>query len=403
MIPRADSGKLRATSGRNSTKSTTSKTAVAPIVVTSEAELNKAIAVINASGQSTTIDVQRSFTLTGNATAITASLTMLSSNGSAIDDGGFVLLDISNGAIVGVALQAAGSGTNAVHGQGENTTLKGLTGGAVAAVDMDDGGLLIVDNGQTFKTGAVKLLSPFGCEAVIRGTLDNSGPMFVVQGTVNVGGGQMGDLDVAYQSFLTIKPNTVFKAGKVKVRLESQILSDGTGTLVTDGPLMVYGVGWRHSPAQVLGMNVGDITLIELGTFGSTQSSHGTPGGSAGAVTNISGLFELGHEGLWTIGSYTQQTGGTLKIHLPDFSGKAPFLNISGKATFSGGKVAIGPDIYYLPPGTQNQKIKLITAAGGLSPSNLSSLVTFSAFPTGITPSLLQDANNLYLILTVTG
>src|SRR5438874_2327513 len=82
------------------------QTTAGTIPVTSEAALNAAIANINSGGGDTTIDVQGSFTLTDDVTSVTASMTITSSNGSAVNDGGHAFLTVGNSATVTLSLNA---------------------------------------------------------------------------------------------------------------------------------------------------------------------------------------------------------------------------------------------------------------------------------------------------------
>jgi hypothetical protein len=369
------------------------------IVVTTEAQLNAAIVTINNGSDNTTIDVQQGFTLTGNAVAITANLTIMSSNGSAINDGGNAFLTITNGAVVFLSLTAGGSGTNLVDG--DTTTLNGLTGGALANLGLQNGGILTIAAGQRFATAAVNLSSFGGIN--IGGTLDNSAPIVAVQSliTTTANGAQANDINLYGESFLTIASNTVFKARQVIVDVIAQIAASGAenATLANSGELIVQGQTVYNEPGSLYGVNVGNVTLRSLGRFTCIQPpSATTPGCSAGAVKNNGGHFNAGQGGTWNVASY-EQTDGCLTLTLPDFSGAAPIVNIAGKATCTGGEIQICPAIFYVKKPITNKVITLLTAAGGLSLTNTP--VKFLNFPTGVAPGLSITNKGIAIKLTI--
>lgn len=373
------------------------------IIVHSEMELNLAIENINKlSAESNVIDVQSGFTLTENTTVISQNMTLMSSNNSAITDGGFSVLSINNGAQVNLSMKAGGTGTVYVNGDGANSTLSGLTGGEVNTVFLENDGRLLVEEGQQFTTGHIDIEPISG--ASISGTLNNSLVMHINQGIVSNAqntNAQMQDLDLFYQAFLKIASGTTFTVANLTAQSISSVNSDGTGTLKCKGKILLTGdVNSYTTQGQILGANVeGEVIMENGGTYSSSIDQNGTPGGNATAVTNNSGIFDLGHAGDWNVGTYTQ-TGGLLRVTLPDFTGSAPVLNIKN-ASITGGEIHINAGIYYLPSGTTSQNIKLISASGKLNISDLATMVKFQYFPDGITPSVQQKGNDIYLVLTV--
>lgn len=377
--------------------------------VSSETELNNAIQSANAGNIiNPIIDVTTGFTLTADVTPINVNMTIVSGNNVVVNDGGFSVLTIGNGAVVGFSLNAGGTGTVYINGAGQDSTLLGLTGGVVANVQVYNDGVLQVNSGETFQTGTVNVVAESTESGItLNGTLNNTEPIQCNLGLISNSAGtnpQVGTIHLNGGSYLNIAPGTTFTASNIRVSIISAINSDGTGYLVCPGELKVIGNPTGMNDAgSINGVNVqGNIILETEGTYTCCSSEAppcSTPGGTATLITNKSGIFDLGTTGTWNIGTYNQ-SGGFMRITLPDFTGDAPLLNVSTSANFTGGKIQINAGIYYLPGGTTNQNIKIITA-GLLNISNLAELVVFQNFPQGLVPSVNQVGNDLYLVLTV--
>lgn len=392
---------------------TTGAVARRAIVISTESGLNQAIAQINGGSPATTIDVQEAFTLTANVTGITASLTITSSNGSAINDGGYSFLNVSNGAVVSVSLQAGGSGLNYVDGSQVDSTIRGLTGGAIADVELTNSGKLLVDSSQTFQTGRVTFAGwpPSGVNAL--GRLDNLRPIvaaaYAVVSNANgliYGDGRIGDLELCdqSQSDLKLAPGTVFTAGTITVGVSCAISGPKRGAALRCRQCIVRGDP-PVAGATVSGIDVTTITLKAGGAYCGwvpPDADHGTVGATAGVIANEGGLFDLGTAGAWTVGHYTQ-TAGTLSVEVEDFDGVMSYLIIEDTARFDGGTISVNALKSFVAPGTETTRTKFITARSGFSGKPIASLVQFNSFPAGVVPSVELVGNDLYLVLTVTG
>lgn len=374
-------------------------------VVHSETDLNNAIATINAGGDTTcSIDVQSGFTLSADVTGVTSNVTILSSNGSIINDGGFSFLTITNNAKVRLSMNAGGTGTINLEGNGyqHENTLEGLTGGVVANVSIANNGCLLVNSGEVFQTGAV-FIDPIS-GGTINGTLNNTGIITVSEGIIsNQPNTQpvMNDVNLVWESYLKIAPGTVFSVGDATVQLICAITSDGTGTLESSGEILLIGdPNGFNLPGQITGVNVnGSLVLTSNGLYSGSIDSPSTPGGNATTVINKSGVFDLGHVGAWTVGTY-HQTKGILKLSIPDFEGNAPLLTV-GSANFTGGAIHIDAEKYFVPPGTISTTMPIFNFVEFSSSVPLASMVVFKNFPEGITPSIIQFENVFFLSLTV--
>jgi hypothetical protein len=371
------------------------------VVVSSEAQLNAAIVAINNGGDDTTIDVRQGFTLTADVTAVAASMTITSSNGSAINDGGNAFLTVTNGAIVSVGLNAGGSGVNVVDGGGNGSAIIGLTGGTLANLSLENGGGLTVAAGQRFATGGINANSFAGI--TLGGVLDNSEPIVAFQATITTTatGAQANDIWLQEESFLTIASNTAFKARRVTVGLIAQIAASGNANATLDNSeeLLVLGQTVMNEPGSLYGVNVRNVTLQSLGRFTCIQPpSATTPGCNAAVVKNKGGHFNAGQGGTWNVASY-EQSDGRLILTLPDFTGAAPLVNVSGKVDCTGGEIQVWSQLQYVAKPITNKEITLVVAAGGLNLANTP--VKFMAFPTGISPGLSITNKGIAIKLTI--
>jgi len=389
-------------------------------VVTTEAEFNNAINMVN-QNQCSMIDIQASFTLTNDTNKITNSVGIMSSNSSRITDGGYAVLHISKGAQVTFSVNAGGgSGTCVIDGSGEDSALIGKTGGAIANLMIQNDGVLVIEQPDMFSTSAININPISGMR--IRGILLNSGPITVTESIIQAGPVQkssysaklmgkdnfqlaapcFGALNLSYESYLMIASGITLLAGKTTVYPMCYISSDGTGSIWSKDKIDVMG-SVMHASGMIQGVNVHYVELFNGGIFCGALNADGSAvfnNGKADRIQNTSGVFDMGISGNCTVGEYVQ-TGGTLQFEIPNFTGVASFLNISKSAEITGGKFLISSGLYFVPDGTTSQTIKLITAPNPDVLNKLSSMVQFSSFPSGITPSVSVTGNTLNLVLTV--
>lgn len=370
-------------------------------VVKNEQELNTAFTCVNNSQPTNLfIDVVNSFTLTGNTVPLTNSVLIKSSNGSSINDGGNAFLTLSNGITVQLSMNAGGTGTSVLGGQGEDTELLGLQGGAIGNLNLQADGKLVVPFGNTFSTNGI-YVSQSGIN--LGGVLNNQGEIYLYDSIITnptnaPGGAQANVINLGSEGNISLSTNTTFKAQKIIVPTLAFIDGDSTPTIVCDN-ILVQGTSNSSQCGWVYGVNIsGKITLESTGTYTCQEGGTG-PGCNATEVYNDSGIFDLRSSTIWNVGTYTQNNGAVLTLTIPDFTGNAPLLNI-GNATLNGGQIIINAGIYHIPPGTVNQHIKIMNFSNGV-PANFVNLVSFNGFPQGMVPSIQVVGNDVYLNLTV--
>lgn len=376
----------------------TTATLSTTVVVKNEAELNSAIVNINQGSQANTIDVQSSFSLTQNTVTLTESMLLMSSNHSTIDCNGFIGLSISNGATVSLSMVIEGD--VCVHDASAGTTLNGLTGGQVA--NLQNNANFVVPFGNTFTAQYV------AGGAQVCGTLRNApinayGPFTVVtntgagnQNTTAVG--NVNDVALNNEAVMIIQSGTLFHAKAVSVGELSSISPSGSknGTLAVSHGLSITGQNTLQMPGFVYKTNVlGKVTLTNGGIYGAEfLSGHG---GQATEINNQSGRFWLGSEGTWQVATYMQHQG-ELSFNVPysNNSYVAPLLQ-SDSINISGGCIKIEARTFYIPVGFQSQTLLLMTATSSLSIPLLQSIVEFVGFPAGLSTTVSQEGNSVYL------
>lgn len=375
-------------------------------VVNNEIELNSAISEINSGSSINPIDIQSSFSLTANTTELTKSVILSSSNNSIISDDGYAALYIKKGAVVTLKMKIIGTGTSTIDGSGENSTLKGMTGGEIVNLYVTNDGNFEVPEGETFTTAAVTIDAAIGAGANISGVLNNIKPMTLSNGIVkNPGGhGQMNDLNIHYESFLVLSPNSTFKAKKVTVSNICQISSDGTAQLEASEGIVAKSTSWVYN-GVVQGVNVNTIMLEKGGVFRGAKGQNSRQGCTVGKMNNDKGTFDLGQKGSWSCGSYSH-TDASLEAYLPNFNGDGPMLVIDEKASFSGGTVDVHATIYYLPSHATGGSFVLISAPSGQLSGLQNDMVMFHNFPPGVNTKAIiktgESGENDKLIIKLT-
>jgi len=354
------------------------------MLVNNETELNSVIAEINSGSVINTIDIQSSFSLTADTINITKSMNISSSNNSVITDGGYAALHIKRGAVVTLKMKITGSGMSIIDGSGEDSTLKGVTGGEIANLYVTNGGGLDVSLGENFTTAAVTVDAAIGAGANISGILNNTQPMTLSGGIITnpEGHGQMNDLTMLYESFFNLTSNSTFKAKKVTASNICQISSDGTARLDASEGIVAKSTSWVYN-GRVQGVNVDTIMLEKGGLYTGAKGYQSTKGCNVGKVNNDKGTFDLGQKGNWNCGSYLH-TDASLEAYLPNFNGDGPMLTIKDKGSFSGGTVDIHATIYYLPSHATGGSFVLISAPSGHMSGLHTDMVKFHNFPSGV-------------------
>jgi len=393
----------------------------AAVTVSNETEFNAAISDANA-GNANTIDIVAPFSLSADTTALKKNAEIRSTTNSEIQDGGFAVLTVEDGAEVTFGVRTTGTGTSIVNGQGDNSRLKGVSGGGLANLTVgNDAGFEVPAAEKFFIDGTLTLGLNGGL--VLGGILFNRLPVVTAQSLITVKGSPengtgrscleedvhlaqpaMGPLTLCDESFVNIDPDVFFILGRSTIDKICQLSSDGTASVWSKDTIEVVGNNFQD-PGSIQGTSVHKIELKDGGQFCGKISGthpHGVfDGNTAHTITNTSGDFQMGSTGTCTVRNYCQ-TGGRLKFQIDNFKGQTAHLTLSETVDVSGGEFQINAGLYYVPAGTRSTVSTLITAPG--SPTGLQNLVQharFNAFPDGITPSLQISGDRLNLVLTV--
>lgn len=396
-------------------------TADVTVSVSSETELNAAIAKVNA-GETNTIDIVASFSLSADTTAFQKDATVTSSTDSEIQDGGFAVLTVEQGAAVTYGVRASGTGRSIINGNRSNSRLKGVTGGALPNLTVGNDAGFEIPAGERFTIDGNLTLGVYG-GLILGGILFNRLPVVTAQSIITVKGtpeGQsgrscldedlklaqpaMGPLTLEDESFLKIDLGVFFIVGRTAIDKICQVSSDGTASLWSKDTIEVVGNNFQD-PGSIQGTNVHKIELKDGGQFcGIVSDSHPHGvfnGNSAHTIINTSGDFQMGATGTCSVRNY-QQSGGNLKFQIDNFKGLNAHLTLTDTVDVSGGTLEINAGIFFVPVGTKSTVSTLITAPG--SSAGLQSLAQrarFNAFPDGITPSVRISGDALELVLTV--
>eukprot|EP00903_Cladosiphon_okamuranus_P001782 g1780.t1 len=396
-------------------------TADATVTVSSEAEFNAAISKVNA-GEASTIDIAASFSLSGDTTAFEKDAVVTSSTNSEIHDVGFAVLTVNLGACVTFGVRATGTGRSIINGNGDNSCLKGVTGGALPNLTVGDDAGFEIPSGERFTIDGNLTLGVFG-GLKLGGILFNRLPVETAQSIIIVNGtpeGQsgrnsleedlrlaqpaMGPLTLEDESSVKIDPGVFFIVGQTSINKICQVCSDGTASLWSKDTIEVVGNNFQD-PGSIQGTNVHKIELKDGGKFSGVITGshpHGVfNGNTAHTIINTSGDFQMGSTGTCTVKNY-QQSGGNLKFQIDNFKGETAHLTLSETVDVTGGALEINAGLYYVPAGTQSTVSTLITAPGSsIGLQNLAQRARFNAFPDGLTPTVRISGDTLELVLTL--
>lgn len=297
---------------------------------------------------------------TGNTTDISAQLASIGTAGATFD---------TNGNNVGFASALSGSGS--VTKAGAGTLTLGAASTYVGPTTV---------SGGTLRAGTAGAFSPFGTFTVGSGTtLDLNG---FNQSVSSLSGAGTISLGTATLTTGSDNSSTTFSGG-----------ISGTGGLVKDGSgvFALSGVSTYTGPTVV---NAGTLTVNGSLASAVSVNSGATLNGSgqiANLVVNNATVAPGNSIGTLTVAGNFTQNGGVYQVQV-NAVGQNDRINALGGATLNGGTVQVQAQSGSY---ARNTTYTILNATGGVSGA-YSGVTSNFAF---LTPSLVYDANNVYLTL----